>query len=607
MGLFSVFAPAARAEGAPVAAAESPAGLRGVVQPPSPPECTCFSRFLCDKRVIQEQVFLERHVDAFHLLARLYAQYPPHLLQNDPDLVEVVYRFSLTDSVYRILEQDACAAKLRERPKAFSRLAEKLSFSSLHSAPSCPPREADCARREDEEGGGAGRPEGERRGEGGELASPDAQEKAKSETSLRCCSAETCSLRQFCETGECSCLRLAREWRGPASFPEGPGAPGGRQEGETLTQGGVSVHAADKGQTGAENAANGCSGLPESMRPLAGSLLEAVLAQPIHPLVTGKVPGPWHCAVSDGTMSVYVRNYEDNRELLTFRIEGESDAPLLSILSVLNEVDLFKLWVPYYSQPFKLGLRQADSTSMGRVDQLVQFHVDFPWPFSNRDALFEVWAVDDFERNSQIVVKMTTLDHENPSPRARVPVPKPAKGVERMCVDGSLVISPRGSHSSFLRLVWHENCRMRVPMKMVDFVSSIVAKGAFNSFRAACKTAMDGEHQERRKKNRFLYGFIENRLAEVGLHGEGLDALKADRDLSGSQATAETEVKREVSEKFEQNEDEEEFFDAEEGVEGGGTCAASARRESSEAGSADSGELLACAALTLFTGSYEWL
>lgn len=34
-----------------------------------------------------------------------------------------------------------------------------------------------------------------------------------------------------------------------------------------------------------------------------------------------------------------------------------------------------------------------------------------------RDACFEVFAVDDFERNSQIVVKMITLDHTCKTPR----------------------------------------------------------------------------------------------------------------------------------------------------------------------------------------------
>lgn len=116
-------------------------------------------------------------------------------------------------------------------------------------------------------------------------------------------------------------------------------------------------------------------------------------------------------------LQVFLRTYADNREMISFRLEGKVDAPLLNILSVFNEVDLFAEWVPYYKTPFRcvrhtpfsetslrvsgiwtwflffvsasgrlrrLGLHKVDCTSLGRVDKLVQFHVHFPWPLANR-------------------------------------------------------------------------------------------------------------------------------------------------------------------------------------------------------------------------------
>ncbi|CDJ53234.1 hypothetical protein, conserved [Eimeria brunetti] len=176
--------------------------------------------------------------------------------------------------------------------------------------------------------------------------------------------------------------------------------------------------------------------------------------------------------VNDGSnLKIQLRNYSDNPDKVSVRLEGVVAAPLICILSVLNEVDHFSNWVPYFTKPFKLGLRKVENERLGRVDQMVQFHIDFPWPFANRDACFEVFAVDDFERNSQIVVKMITLDNACRTPRQTMTIPDPARRVERILVDGSLVIKPLGPDSSLLSLLWHENCGMRIPVFMLDFAT----------------------------------------------------------------------------------------------------------------------------------------
>ncbi|CDJ29843.1 uncharacterized protein EMH_0053190 [Eimeria mitis] len=165
----------------------------------------------------------------------------------------------------------------------------------------------------------------------------------------------------------------------------------------------------------------------------------------------------------------------------------------------------------------RLGLRKVENERLGRVDQMVQFHIDFPWPFASRDACFEVFAVDDFERNSQIVVKMITLDNSCKTPRQTMTIPDPARRVERILVDGSLVIKPLGPDSSLLSLLWHENCGMRIPVFMLDFATKLFARSAFEAFRTTCISARDGELKRRRSLNENLYSFIADRLVQVGL------------------------------------------------------------------------------------------
>eukprot|EP00922_Rhytidocystis_sp_ex-Travisia-forbesii_P027106 GHVS01039769.1.p1 GENE.GHVS01039769.1~~GHVS01039769.1.p1 ORF type:complete len:686 (-),score=149.57 GHVS01039769.1:71-2128(-) len=261
------------------------------------------------------------------------------------------------------------------------------------------------------------------------------------------------------------------------------------------------------------------------------------------------------------SLKMWIRHYEDNPQMLSLRLDGHVEASLTCILSVLNEVDLFKLWIPYYGFPLKFGLKEAGvRADLARVDKIVYFDVDFPWPFASRDALFEVWAVDDLDRNQCVTVKMamcnshtypathisptsssspsgpsspysggpcpppppspTLLASPDLAPRYRlmtVPIEPPLKGVERLVVDGGLVITPLQSGNCLIQLLWHENPQMRIPDYMLNFAVKVLCTRAFNQFRRICKDAQRGVHKERRKNNRDLYGFIEKRLTELGL------------------------------------------------------------------------------------------
>ncbi|KAL8438099.1 hypothetical protein ACSSS7_000464 [Eimeria intestinalis] len=261
------------------------------------------------------------------------------------------------------------------------------------------------------------------------------------------------------------------------------------------------------------------------------SLLSRVLCQTSHPQLAASQPSPWKEVVNDGPdLKIMIRSYKDKQEKISFRLEGIVAAPLICILSVLNEVDLFSNWVPYFTTPFKLGLREVTNERLGRVDQVVQFHIDFPWPFANRDACFEVFAVDDFERNSQVVVKMLTLDDQQRTPRQKMTIPPPGRRVERIVVDGSLVIRPLTPTSSSLSLLWHENCRMRVPLMMADFVTKLFARSAFQAFRKTCESAIEGPWKVRRAENGFLYSFIQQRLQEVHLDVAGVYSPAAENN-----------------------------------------------------------------------------
>ncbi|KFG32072.1 hypothetical protein TGP89_278470B, partial [Toxoplasma gondii p89] len=100
----------------------------------------------------------------------------------------------------------------------------------------------------------------------------------------------------------------------------------------------------------------------------------------------------------------------------------------------------------------------------------------------------------------------------------------------------------------------------------------IFSRGAFSAFQSACKAAMTGEHEARRTKNRFLYGFIEDRLRDVGLIG-GTIKIPAGPEVSGEQTT-DTEFHGDSAARRQEDEDDDEFFDPEEDDDGDSRCPA---------------------------------
>lgn len=61
----------------------------------------------------------------------------------------------------------------------------------------------------------------------------------------------------------------------------------------------------------------------------------------------------WHLAVHEPNgLKIFFRRHASST-LLSFRVEGTVDACILNIISVLNEMDLYKEWIPYYSFPVK--------------------------------------------------------------------------------------------------------------------------------------------------------------------------------------------------------------------------------------------------------------
>ena len=156
--------------------------------------------------------------------------------------------------------------------------------------------------------------------------------------------------------------------------------------------------------------------LPKAAR--MNALLDSLKSDPNAPDTEWLVQGE-HMGRRD--VSIYYRVDPETSSKLTARIESPiSRDMLVPLLSVLNESELYKTWVPNWTVP-RLRMRRSDKLHQhGRCSQVVLVTMDLPWPFSSREAVLDACGVDDIDAAGDICVLVESLDAPPP------PAPPPA-------------------------------------------------------------------------------------------------------------------------------------------------------------------------------------
>ena len=164
--------------------------------------------------------------------------------------------------------------------------------------------------------------------------------------------------------------------------------------------------------------------LPKAARMHA--LLDSLKSDPNAPDTEWLVQGE-HMGRRD--VSIYYRVDPETSSKLTARIESPiSRDMLVPLLSVLNESELYKTWVPNWTVP-RLRMRRSDKLHQhGRCSQVVLVTMDLPWPFSSREAVLDACGVDDIDAAGDICVLVESLDAERARPRRIRGVHRPASG-----------------------------------------------------------------------------------------------------------------------------------------------------------------------------------
>jgi len=227
--------------------------------------------------------------------------------------------------------------------------------------------------------------------------------------------------------------------------------------------------------------------------------------------------------------------YRCETNTLTVRVETVIGSDLLvPLLSVLNESELYHEWLPRWTTPMRLGVRDSVKLEqVGRCSQLVVITADCPWPLETRQVILDARAFDDMHTNGDIGVLLQSRDREDD---ARVPeVPE---GMTRIDVEGSFLF--RRVPAAWNEQPGEDPCAIEdgdilvtfgfevdpkldlIPNWLLNFIVRTVIGSLWGAFIRVAEEVRDGKRPIHAKaieaKRAHLYDWIDERIEQMFQH-----------------------------------------------------------------------------------------
>jgi hypothetical protein len=200
------------------------------------------------------------------------------------------------------------------------------------------------------------------------------------------------------------------------------------------------------------------------------------------------------------------------------------------LLSVLNVLTLHRKWIPSWTRPFKIGVRQSKQLLHDRRGhQIIQVQCDVPWPLVPREVLMDVIAVDDIDENGFIIAKMRTLKDDQDLPEGFA-MPPLERNMERADFDGAILFracptdhpnyaSARKNFVSedliLLQFTMYFDAHMAmVPQSVINFVTRTVIGRIWNMLLDVAEQVRDGKREEHKQiieQKAEFYRWVEER------------------------------------------------------------------------------------------------
>jgi hypothetical protein len=216
---------------------------------------------------------------------------------------------------------------------------------------------------------------------------------------------------------------------------------------------------------------------------------------------------------------------------LTCRIETPIEGSLLvPLLATMTESELYHTWMPKWTFPFKMGVRDSQKLKdlPGRGAQVTQVTVDMPFPVADREVVYEAWAIDAIDELNLISMKGVSLEVGAEDGIVQPPEP----GVKRITFDVGWVIRkcpedhpcltkskhkyPEGEHLLLLSLTQFVDAHVKyVPQALINFSTRTALNGMWASLLQVAEEVRDvkrPDHDKAIAGKKELYGWVNERI-----------------------------------------------------------------------------------------------
>lgn len=194
----------------------------------------------------------------------------------------------------------------------------------------------------------------------------------------------------------------------------------------------------------------------------------------------------------------------------SFKVIGIVNQGMVSLASVIIELDLYKEWFPFCNRSEEIG-------SVSRFHKLSRFEVSMPWPVANREVCIGGYGVDDLE-NKLVYVKAAGNDDGLQMPNGEMP-PHVKKGCVRADVkSGGFILESLGETTTKVTFMMNIDPKMKiVPMWLINWVSGKMFWVLLHQIsKAADKGAKEGScYAERRKLRPDVYDYFSVRATNA--------------------------------------------------------------------------------------------
>ncbi|KAL3127966.1 hypothetical protein CHM_5g650 [Cryptosporidium hominis] len=218
----------------------------------------------------------------------------------------------------------------------------------------------------------------------------------------------------------------------------------------------------------------------------------------------------WNTENSKGVSLSYKIDSSSNGHLsINVVIKSDINCKLLNLLTILNEVELSNMWVPYisYSKCFY---------NFSRVSKLVQQVYDLPWPIGQRENIMFCFGVDTLKEHDCIMISCgDPQTSNNKFFGANIPDPPPKVPREK-CSYLLFILTPSENSKDLTTLEMFSSFSVTkyVPIKLTSFLIKRMTRKMYTDITALASNINGSPYETAYNNNLQLYSWLDMKLSQ---------------------------------------------------------------------------------------------